>query len=352
MVLTNIPRDPKLDLDAWVGQRSCSFRFYVTDAVTRQRMGQITPIRGASLTHDTGRTIKRQLQFNLGSADTAAINPLTDRISPYMVFANGQEYPLGRYMFTAITYDEFTSGRLSTATLYDEMFLVDQQIKKGFDSGLLSVNLAVQKLLKGLPVAYKLEKSTFTSLTGAWAIGTTRGQILEALAVMGDYFSPWFGNDGDMHMIRTFNPANRIADLDLDNGNRVLRANITNTSDLLTAPNTIVVVSNSSATPDRSISATAKIPVNAPNSSVNRGFEIVQTFNLQIPTADQAQAVASGIAQRLQVAERVTLVTPPDPRHDSYNVIRWRNANWLELSWSMAMIEGGTMNHLIRKAYN
>jgi hypothetical protein len=152
-------------------------------------------------------------------------------------------------------------------------------------------------------------------------------------------------------MIRTFNPAMRIADLDLDNGNRVLRSNISRTDDLLTAPNTIVVVSNSSTTPDAAVTAIAKIPVNAPNSAVNRGFEIVQTFNLQVGTQAQAQAVANGIAQRTQVAERVMLTTPPDPRHDSYNVIRWQGANWLELSWSMAMIEGGSMNHLLRKAY-
>lgn len=351
MVLTTIPRNPLFDLDPWVGQRACSFRFYVTDAITKQRIGEVQPIRGASLTHDTGRTIKRQLQVKFTQADTAALNPLSDRISPYMFFANGVEYPLGRYMFTAVNYEEFTSGDLSTATLYDEMFLVDQQIKTAFNSRLLSINGAVQKLLTGLPVTYKLEKSTFTNLTGAWSIGTNRGQILEALAVAGDYFSPWFGNDGNLHMIRTFNPAMRIADLDLDNSNRVYRDNIIKTSDLLTAPNTIVVVSNASTTPDVSISATATVPITAPNSVVNRGFEIVQTFNLQVADFVQAQAVANGIAQRTQVAERVALTTPPDPRHDSYNVIRWRNANWLELSWSMAMIEGGTMNHLLRKAY-
>lgn len=351
MVLTTIPRDPLLDLDPWVGQRACSFKFYVTDAVTRQRLGTITPIRGAALTHDTSRTIKRQLSLSLGKADTAAINPSTDRIDPYMVFANGATYPLGRYMFTAATYKLFTSGQLASPMLYDEMFLVDQQIKKGFNPGMLSINDAVKTLLSGLPVTFQIDPSTANGITNSWSIGTTRGQILEALAVVGDYFSPWFDNNGIMRMIRTFNPAEKIADLDLDSGNRVLRQSIETTSDLLTAPNTIVVVSNSSTTPDNPVSAIATVPVTAPNSVANRGFEIVQTFTLQLADVAQAQAAANGIAQRAQVVERVSLTTPPDPRHDSYNVIRWQGANWLELAWSMALVEGGNMNHLMRKAY-
>lgn len=353
MVLTNIPHDPLLDLDPWVGQRACSFRFNVTDALTKEVLGTITPIRsGASLTHDTGRVVKRQLQISLGKHDTANINPVTERISVYMVFANGAEYQLGTYMFTAVTYQQFTSGSLSNATLYDEMFIVDQQIKDGFSNGYLAINEIVKKLLAGLPIQYDIEPTPFSNKTGSWSIGTSRGQILEALAVAGDYFSPWFDNNGVLRMVRTFNPAMRIADIDLDNGNRVLRDSINRTNDLLIAPNTIVVISNanssSSGTP---VVSTVTIPQNAPNSVLNRGFEIVQTFNLQLDSLAQAEAVAQGISQRLQVAERVSLTTPPDPRHDSYNIIRWQGANWLELAWSMALVEGGRMNHLMRKAY-
>jgi hypothetical protein len=51
------------------------------------------------------------------------------------------------------------------------------------------------------------------------------------------------------------------------------------------------------------------------------------------------------------VFERVELSTPPDPRHDSHNVIRWQGENWLELAWSMPLVEGGEMRHVLRKAY-
>ena len=46
-----------------------------------------------------------------------------------------------------------------------------------------------------------------------------------------------------------------------------------------------------------------------------------------------------------------TLSTAPDPRHDGYDVIRWDGANWMELAWSMEMVDGGEMTHLLRKSY-
>ena len=366
MVLTEFPPDPLLDLDPWVGQRQCTFRFNVVNAATNEVMGEINPIRGASLTHDTGKTIKRTLQMSLGVRDTAAINPLQDRVTVTMVFPNGQTYPLGKYMFTVETLNQQTSGNLGTYTLTDEMFLVDQQILRGINGALGSVSLVAQSILTELNIANDIEPSNFT--TGeAWAIGTTRGRILEALAISGDYFSPWFDNNGIFRMIRTFNPINRIADLNLDQGRRVLRSSISNSSDLLTAPNIIVVLSNSPSLNTANSSGNgaslatgnlinqavgiARIPNSAPNSVLNRGFEIPDVRTLQLTSPGQAQAVAEGIAQRQTVFEKVSLTTPPDPRHDSYNVIFWNNDYWLELSWSMALVEGGNMNHLLRKAY-
>jgi len=73
-------------------------------------------------------------------------------------------------------------------------------------------------------------------------------------------------------------------------------------------------------------------------------------LDLQLSDNSQAQAVAQGLVNRQTIFERVSLTTAPDPRHDSYNVIRWQGSNWLELGWSMALVEGGTMNHLLRRS--
>jgi hypothetical protein len=348
--LTTFGHDPLLDLEPWVGQRQASFRFNLVDGVTGENLGEIHPIRSATLTHDTTRTIKRQLNLQLGVADTAAVNPLRDRVLPYMTFPSGAEYPLGRYMFTDASRELWTSGRLGSMALNDEMFLVDQQIEAGIDGIGKSLTGVVTETLTGLPVVLDMEPSPFTSAE-AWAIGANRGSILESVAVSGDYFSPWFGNDGKLHMIRTFDPATRYPDFDWDVGNQVIRDSIVETDDLLTAPNRFIITSNASDTPDMVVSSIVDVPPTAPHSLANRGFVILETLNLQLSDQSQANAVATGIANRFTVFERVTLSTALDPRHDSYNVIRWQGELWLELAWGMALVEGGTMSHLIRKAY-
>lgn len=352
-------RDPILDLEPWVGQRQATFRFDLSNGATGEKLGQITPLREASLSHDTQRTIKRSLSLSLGVADTAAINPITDRVSVFMVFPSGVEYPLGRYMFTDTSRQVFTSGiasahtagGLATVTLNDEMFLVDQEIEKGITSVNASISSTIEVVLSSVPsVDLQMEASPFTGAE-SWAVGTNRGSVLEALAVTGDYFSPWFGNNYKMHFIRTFDPSTKIPDFDLDDGNNVLRDSIVETDDLLTAPNRFIVISNASDSPDIEVVARADVPPSAPHSISNRGFVVPRTLSLQIADSTQAQAVATGLANRQTIFERVSLTTAPDPRYDSYDVVRWQEQNWLELAWSMQLVEGGTMTHLLRKSY-
>lgn len=356
--LTNFPPDPILDLEPWVGQRQATFRFDRVSGVTGEILGEVHPIRDASLTHDTTRTIKRQLNLSLGVVDTATINVLTDRILPFMVFPDGTEYPLGKYMFTDASRQvsssgipsPHTAGGLANVTLNDEMFLVDQQIEKGFNAVGTTVSAAILSILAELNIVPLMEASPFIS-ADSWSIGTNRGSILEALSVTGDYFSPWFGNDYRLHFIRTFDPSHVLPDLDFDSHNRVLRDAILETDDLLTAPNRFIVVSNAADDPATEVVGVADVPVTAPHSISNRGFVLPSVQTLQLSDGIQAQAVAKGLAQRFTVFERVGLTTPPDPRHDSYNIIRWQGENWLELAWSMPLTEGAAMSHLLRKTY-
>lgn len=347
---TKLPHDPNLDLADWVGQRSGSFTFQLINGVTGQILGDITPFRaGATLTHDTASTIKRQLNIGLNKSDTAEINPLTDRIIVAMVI-NGTSYPLGRYMFSDFTATISTGGDQGVFQLTDEMFLVDQEITEGFDATTTSVDIAVGQLLEGLPIDVEIEASPFIAAQ-AWPIGTTRGQILEALALSGDYFSPWFDNNGKFRMIRSFDPHTQYPDFDLDSSNQVIRQDITETSDLITSPNRFVVVSNASPDPTLPIFATVDIPPTAPHSIANRGFVIASVQSLPVTDKHQALAVAQNLALRQTVYQRTNLATAPDPRHDSYNVVIWQEEHWLELSWSLPLNEGGTMSHLLRKAY-
>ena len=351
MVLTNYAHDPLLDLDPWVGQRSASYRFALSNGVTGEHLGDITPIRFASLSHNSTNTVKRQLNLSLGVADMSAVNPLTDRVNVYMTFGDGTEYPLGRYMFTDASRQVFTSGRLGNMMLTDEMFLVDQQLTAGINGVGVGVTVLIQRVLEGLPITYELESAPFTAAE-SWGIGVNRGTILESLSVSGDYWSPWFDNNGVLQFKRTFNPADEVPDFNFDDGYKVIRTSIVEADDLLVAPNTFIVISNNSASPGVApVVGRASVPPDAPHSAFNRGFEIVQTLDLQLSNSQQASAVAQGLVNRQTIFERVSLTTAPDPRFDGNNVVHWQGSNWLSLSWSLTLQEGAPMSHTLRRGY-
>lgn len=339
-----------LDIDTGIGQRTATWRFDLVDAVSGENLGQVHPIRpGAAISHDTTRTIKRDLRVAFGVADTAAINPLTDRISPVMV-VDGQDWPLGRFMFTDQTDLQSTGGTLGDMALVDEMFIVDQQISAAFSST-QSATAAVIAFLEGQPlVGVNVEASPFPAV-GAWAPGTTGGQVLEALATQGDYMTPWMDHTAVFRMIRTVDPDTAVPTLDFDRGHRVIAGTITGTSDLLRAPNRFVVTSNSGDAQTAAIVGTYDVPPSAPYSIAQRGFVIPQVINLQVSSSTQAAAVARNLGIRQAVFRRAQVSTPPDPRHDSYDVIRWQGVNWLELGWTMTLQDGTPMTHLLRRSF-
>lgn len=357
-------RNSILDIDPWIGQSHATFRFELRDGVNGRFLGEVHPDRTSNptLTHDTTRTIKRQINSVLFTpTESAMIDPLRHRIYVYMEIG-GQSFPLGRYAFIDDATIVTTAGNKLTTTLVDEMIIVDQELDIGFSPrntktpanapiALGASDILIRRLLENFSFTQIIEPTEFYSI-GSWAQGTSRAKVLEDLSLDGDYFSPWFGHDYALHVIRSFDPAGRPPSFDWDDSDKVIRDSIIRVNDLLTAPNRFVVISNRSTLDESSaVYGTYDVPVSAPNSIINRGFIIPKTFSLQIDTAQQAAALAQNIAQRQMIFERVELSTPPDPRHDSYDVIRWSNENWLELSWSLPLVPGAEMRHVMRKAY-
>lgn len=362
--LTTHPFDTLLDAAPWVAQRVATFRFDLVNGLTDQPLGELHPLSTATpaIDHNTGQTIKRRLSgLALDRSDTAEINPLTDRVIVAMLLA-GRSWPLGRYMFTDHIRALSTGGAQSGGALVDEMYIVDQQLTETFaptnpgDTAEVAVRELLDSLVdpsaQSLPLARQpvIEQSGYPAI-GAWAAGTTRGQVLSALTTQGDYFPPWFDNRGAFHMIRSFEPADRVPDFDLDRSGAVIANTITQSSDVLAAPNRFVVISNSGDGLDAPVVGTYDVPPTAPHSIQSRGFVLADVRTLQLVDIRQAIAAARNLGLRQTVFDRADLATFPDPRHDSYDVIRWNGDLWLELAWSLPLVEGSQMSHSLRKAY-
>lgn len=346
------PLVPRLDLVDYVGQRSSTFRFALSDSVTEELKGDLTPLRqpAASISHDTTRTIVRTASMTLGVDDSARIDPIRDRITISMI--NGRvEYPLGRYIVVDATQSQWTSGNFTDLRLADELFIIDQPIVRGFSST-AAVPDAIRDLLEDFRFEIDIEPSGFPA-AGSWPAGTSAARILIELCTQGGLFNPWFDHFGVLRIIRAFDPSDSPTTIDFDAGNQVIRGTVARESDLLTAPNRFVVVSNahSGAEGDAAKVGTYDVPSSAPHSIENRGFVIAKVVDMQLTSSSQAQEAAKKLGQSSTAFERVTLSTPPDPRHDSYDVHVWQGQRWLELAWTMTLADGSPMSHDMRRAY-
>lgn len=345
---------PLLDLAGHIGQRSASFQFLLVDGPTGENLGELHPLRNspAVITHDTTRTIKRDLSLSLGVVDSARINVIRDRVSVAMLLG-GVTYPLGRFLFADDTGNKKSSGTLRSEKLIDEMFVIDQKMERGF-AAFGTVDTAIQNLLADVPNLVMDMESSGLEATGSWAAGTSRAKVLGDLCTQGGYFSPWFNNNNVLRIIRSFDPADRLPTFDFDAGNSVFRDSIAETNDLLDAPNKFVVISNASTGGNANAPSVGSytVPNSAPHSIANRGFVIPDVRDIQLTSPNQAQIVAETIGITSTIFERTQLATAPDPRHDAYDVIQWDGEKWLELSWSLTLLEGSPMQHVLRKTYS
>lgn len=364
-VKTTFDYDPLLDLAPYQSQRQATFRFLLYDFVTGQILRELKPYRDATptLSHDTSRVIMRQISnLFFDKEDTAALNTVGNRMKLQMLFPGREAYDLGTYMFVDQLRAKSTAGLESTATMVDSMFIVDQQLEKSYQAGTFNsdgslvsfrqIDQAIADVLLTVPVNYTAEPSAFYTI-GVWNAGTNRGSVLNDLSVDGDYFAPWFDHKNVMRFIRSFDPSTKIPDFDYDGNKVVNRDSISFTDDLLNAYNRFIVISNGNVSGNNAVPVvgTYDVPSSAPHSILNRGFVLPSVVDWQVDTADQAEAIAFNLGQRQTIFERVAFTTIPDPRHDSYNVFRFEGVNWLEISWTLPLIEGGEMQHVGRKAY-
>lgn len=349
-----LPPDP-LDLPPYAGQHLATFQFTLIDGPTGVHRGSLTPLRTPTptISHDTTATISRRVTgLTLAANDAARLQPLTDRIEIAMALPGRPPYPLGRYVI-ADTVELTATGTATTkpVTLLDEMLLIDQDLETGFDTGGQLVDQAIRRLLDGLPIRAPLIEATEHTTSTSWPPGTSRGSVLTDLATAGGYLKPWLDHTGRLRLRRAFQPADRAPDIDLDTGPRVLRDSISRSTELLSAPNRFVVVFNDLGPDTTPVIGVYDVPAAAPHSITSRGYVVPQVVDAQVTTARQATVYARTLGIQQTIHEVVELSTPPDPRHDGYDVVRFDGHLWLETGWELPLAPGGPMRHTLRRAY-
>ena len=345
-----------LDGSAWVGQRSTSWRFDLVDAVTGYRRAIKPIISGnAGIRHDTRSTIKRTISgLTLSAEDTSVFSSVSSRLEPFFLVGD-EEFQVGRYVPSDWARFPLSSGTTSFASFYDEGFIVDQQITNAFGANSPNgevVSSMISRFLDGYPVSYYVEGviPEYVSL-GSWSAGTRGGFIIDQLALDGDYQAPWFDNSSILQFKRAIDPNHALPAFDFDAG-QVIQASIVESDNLIDAPNRYVVVGNGASALNQPVVGLADVASSAPHSIANRGFVVPEVLNRQVVSAGQAGAIALNLARNQTLVEQVELETPPDPRHDGYDVIMWQGRRWVEMAWNLPFAATSMMSHTLRRVYD
>jgi hypothetical protein len=348
---------------AGVGQRSDAFEFERREGASGRPLGLLHPIRAATLAANGGKSITRALAFDLGEDDSAAVDFESERVHVSMIAA-GQRWPLGRYLFTDYVQQDYADPdtdaprSLTACQLGDAMTMVDTELESGFTCDDEAPRAAVERLLGPFGFTMIIEDSPHL-ISNSWMAGTSRKQVLEAIAELGGYLAPWFDHDGVFRMVRLFDPAEGEADMDFDAARSVFADSVTRAGDSPTRPNRVIVVSNSAAATGGNgaaldpgpLMAFCDVPSTAPHSIQRLGFVRPKVFEMQVDSLAQAQNVADLLCLTQTVAETLTCATAIDPRHDAWQTVQFQGQRWLEYGWSMELVAGGDQQHQLQRSY-
>lgn len=346
--------DELLDLE--VLSRAEKVRFDLVDRAGLV-IGELHPQMGCQVQNDSGGQIKRKLTGFVITADQYSdVNPLTDRIKPYWVLDDGDEYPLGVFLFAEASTSVRSYGDTLTATLVDQGLILAQEIDRtvGFAAGtsataaitevfnaagFFTPSIAAGSFVLGSPVAWPAGKS-----------GTTWSKIIDDLCSKAGAYPAYFSNDGTPTVRLTRDVDGVTADY--DHRTRIAAGTINESNDLLVAPNRYLAIDTSATT--GAIVGTYDIPDTAPHSANNRGFRITRVVEAPgVGGVAQAVAAAQAAYTNAPVAYATAQwTTPADPRLDTFDIVKlWDDANWLETSWSLTCAPGGPMTHKAVRVY-
>lgn len=346
-----------LELDG-IRQRSDAFRFELRDRAGGL-LGELHPdsSTAAVVSNDVSRRVPRSLDgLRLNPSDAAEVNVISDRVRAVMTLQNGAEYSLGTFLWGDDSRPRHSWGLTRSSTLIDRTFVLDQEIGRvvSFGRG-INVGLAFLAVVLDVITLDEIEaEETDQALAApvAWPPTATRRQIAADLADKIGFLPPYFNRDDRLVWRSVPEMTTAQPTLAYEAGGRIISGSIVESDNLLTAPNSYLVIESSGA--GNPIIGRWDLPSTAPHSIANRGFPVVRTETMQgIADAAQAVAAARALAKRdTSTYEWAEFSSTADPRHDTYDVVAYLGTNYLEVAWRLVCRSGGQMSHKLRRVYS
>lgn len=350
------------------GQLQIGFRFDLLDK-SHNTIGQLSPISESPprISNSINRTIKRQLaDLVLPAADVAAINTLTDRVRPWAITGPSAQFSLGVFLFADATRVRrtYSSVQLTqpgsqvsqTGSMLDQLCTIDQAVEKtvAYKPGTVIATALDEQMQQSPALEWNIDPSSARIRGTEWFIkpaGTSRLEVINDLAQLGSYYTLHFDNNGVGQIRLVPDLVASAVDFEYGEGSTVYSDTITETDDLLHAPNRYIVVNNSLN--DESVFGFWDIPTTSPNSIANRGFVVAKVIDMQGVESDaEATDAAKAFGQAdYSTYAWATFATVINPLHDTNNIVGWRGVKYREQSWDFQCRHDAQQNHELRRIY-
>ena len=317
-------------------------------------IGTLHPTTQSTMSNSTEQSVKRRINgFELLPGDVSAINTNRDRVQPIWTLSNGATFPCGIFLWASESTYDFNYGIQSNGVLVDQGIILEQGLQQvvTFTAGRRVVD-CVAAICDLIGISNRMIDSIPTVLGGdvSWPAGeqNTYGGVCTQLLANAPCYDWYFDNYGKFRVrshpqIDEFEPV-----LVYEDGGRIVDRTIVRTKDL-NAPNRYIGLDTNIT--DGPVLGTYDIPDTAENSFANTGY--YRPKFVSMPGIGQSYAAylaaKSAYEQDRKSFETYTFGSTADPRHDTFDVIRFRGVNYLETAWSLPFETGSIMTHEIKK---
>lgn len=351
-----IPANPLLDLDPGIGQVASTFRWDIMDdagGVLGQIHPEITPV--PTMSNDTRSAVYRTVRgVRIRQEEFRHLDPYRDRVRPSMVLQDGTVWPLGIFLISVPSTPEGSIESTTVATLLDRRYQLGQNMPHSYaipNRGSVYDAMVEVAGFYGLTTG-KIEPN-FTQVSGGpanWAPDATGTTVMESLAQRCGYFPPHFDHFGDL-VLRSLDALRPGVGHRYDRASgRIVVGTLVPSANLLDAPNIFRVIGSGPTSGE--VYAEARVDPGQRNSVERTGREVIKVVRKQgVGSRDAclavAQSLAAASASQYATAE---FTGPPDPRHDTFDIVQIDDDVYREVAWSLEMRPGGPHSHTLVKS--
>lgn len=346
------------------GHREWKFRYELLTA-GGIKIRDLDNVLGGSIANDYTAEIKRTAKFTI--LDDSSINYLSQRIRPWagilMPDGSFMEWPMGVFLLTSPKRNVDIAGTVvRDVEAYDQtMVLIDDVVSARYYVGPnVEYTAAVSELLANTVgiSGYSIVSSTTRTISAIeWEPGTSKSQIINDLLSAINYEGLWFDSNGTARAAPYVSPADREAEFtyQTDDVSTILPDAEVDV-DYYKVPNRWVLIVSSPDQPPLRAEIVNNNPF-SPTSTINRGRIVTRVIT---DATAPNQGVLNSIAERYrdedgQLFETVQFKSGLMPIHENGDVYDFAYfdlnvaGRFLELSWSVELIQGSEMTHTLRR---